>query len=595
MKRWVLLTVACASLLVLNSNQATAKDTWTRVQTRNFTLVGNASERDIRKIAIKLEIFRQTLALMFPQAKITIATPTTVVIFKSDDAFRPFKPRYQGKIRDNVGGYFLPGPDMNYIVLAAGNERIDPYEVIFHEYEHFVLRNSLLHLPAWLDEGLAEFYSSFETSDDEQHIRLGIPLAKHVFYLRGHMLLPLKTLVAVDRSSPYYNESSKAGVFYAESWALVHYLMNENEQKRQPQLVKFIELVNLGAPPEESFQKAFGTDFKSMESELRSYVGKFSFPVVDGTFHSPPNFAKDVQSVALSDAEVQYYGGDLLLNLRQFPEAKVMLEKSIEFDSRYSPALVSLGILRLFDKQPTEAEHLFKAAIDSDPKNYLAHYYYAQTLRWDRPDEAIKSYQAAIALKPDLARLFLDLGYAYLSAGNEEEAIKTFEEGLRVNAKETYFNRTLSYIYLQRDDGERAAVSAYRYLQTAGWRAEHSQYMVLVWYLALRHAKHDEFGTRTLRDALAKVDPNEWPYPVLQYLNHSLTLSELFAQANDNDKLTEAHAYAGLVLSLNGERQAAIEHLRWVRENGNKSFVEYPLALAELDRLETATAPKSEP
>ena len=595
MKRNALLIIACASLLILSSNQAKAKDTWTRVQTRNFTLVGNASERDIRKIAIKLEIFRETLALMFPRARITTAIPTTVVIFKTDDAFRPFKPRYQGKIRDNVGGYFLPGPHMNYVVLAAGNERIDPYEVIFHEYEHFVLRNSLLHLPAWLDEGLAEYYSSFETTDDEQHIRLGVPLAKHVFYLREHILLPLKTLVAVDRKSPYYNESSKAGAFYAESWALVHYLMNANEQKRQPQLVKFIELVNLGAPPEESFQKAFGIDFKAMETELRTYVTRFSFPVVNGTFHSPPNFAKEVQSAALSDAEIQYYGGDLLLNLRQFPEAKVMLEKSVELDSHYSPALVSLGILRLFASQPTEAQRLFKSAVDSDPKNYLAHYYYAQALPRDRRAEAIESYKAAIALKPDLARLLFDLGYAYLNTGNEEEAIKAFEAGLRVNPRESYFNRALAYLYLRRGDGERAAVSAYRYLQTAGWRAEHSQYMVLLWYFALRQAKHDEFGTRTLRDSFAKVDPTDWPYPVLQYLDHSLTLSELLAQANDNDKLTEAHAYAGLQLSLNGESQAAIEQLHWVRENGNKSFDEYPLALAELDRLETAPAPKTEP
>ena len=589
MKRNLSLSIVLAALLILCGSQASGKDNWTKVQTKNFTLVGNASERDIRKIAIKLEIFRETLSLIFPKVKITTAIPTTVVIFKSNDAFRPFKPRYQGKIRDNVGGYFLPGPYMNYIVLAAEKEFIDPYEVIFHEYEHFVLRNNLLHIPLWLNEGLAEFYSSFETTDNDQGVTLGSPLAKHVFYLRNHPLLPLKTLLAVDRKSPHYNESSKAGAFYAESWALVHYLMNGNQQKRQPQLIKFIDLVNSGISPEESFQKAFQADFKGLEDELRAYVNRFTFPVLNGTFHNQLSFDKEMRSAALSEAEVEYYEGDLLLNMRQIPEAKALLQKSLALDGRYSPSLVSLGILLLIEERSEEATKLLQSAIESDPGNYLAHYHYAQILRQDgRYEEAIKSYQQAISLKPDLGDLFAGLGYTYLKAGNEDEAIKIFEQGIRVNARESYFYFTLGYIHLGRGDGESAASDAYRYLKAMGWRDEHSQYMVLVWYFALRQLKHDEFATKTLQDSIARVDPTDWPYPVLQFTNHTLGLAEMLAQANDNDKLTEAHAYAGLLLSLNGESQVALEHLRWVRDHGNKNFVEYALALAEIARLERA-------
>lgn len=589
MKRNPSLIVALAALLVLSANQANGKDNWTRVQTKNFTLVGNASEGDIRKIAIKLETFRETLSLMFPKAKITTAIPTRVVIFKSDDSFRPFKPRYKGKIRDNVGGYFIPGPNMNYIALATEKELIDPYEVIFHEYEHFVMHNNLLHIPVWLDEGLAEFYSSFETTDNDQKVLVGNPLAQHILYLRSHPLLPFKTLLAVDHKSPYYNESSKAGAFYAESWALVHYLMNGNQQKRQPQLIKFIDLVNSGASPEESFNKAFQTDFDTMENELRAYVNRFTFPVLNGTFHRQLAFDKEMQSKVLSEAEVQYYSGDLLLNLRQIPEATAMLEKSLALDSRYAPSLISLGILRLAEQRPEEAGKLFESAVESEPGNYLAHYYYATTLlRKQEYAEAIESYKQAISLKSDLAKLFVDLGYAYIKAGNEDQAIKTFEEGTRFNPRESYFYRTLGYINLRRGNGDVAAYDAHTYLMTMGWREEHSQYMALVWYFALRQAKHDTFAAKTLQDSLVKVDPTDWPYPVLQFLNHSLTLAEMLALANDNDRLTEAHAYAGLALSLNGENQAALEHLRWVKENGNKNFVEYPLALAEIARLEGA-------
>lgn len=594
MKRNLSFIIALAALLILVGDQASGKDNWTKVQTKNFTLVGNASERDIRKIATKLEIFRETLSVIFPRVKITTPVPTTVVIFKSDDAFRPFKPRYQGKIRDNVGGYFLPGPYMNYIVLSAANERIDPYEVIFHEYEHFVLRNNLVHIPLWLDEGLAEFYSSFETSDNDQKVTLGNPLAQHVYYLREHPLLPLKTLLAVDQKSPHYNESSKAGAFYAESWALVHYLMNGNQQKRRPQLIKFIELVNSGAAPEESFQKAFQANFSVLEEELRAYVNKFTFPVLNGTFRSQLTFDKEMQSTALSETEVDYYEGDLLLNMRQIPDAKVLLEKAVALDGNYSRGLVALGVLRLSEKRTDEAGRLFQSAIKSDPENYLAHYYYAETLvESGQVEEAIKSYKQAIALKPDLARLFVALGYTYLKAGKEDEAIESFAQGLRANSRETYFYRILSYIHLGRANGEFAANDAYNYLRLMGWRDEHSQYMVLVWYFGLRQLKQDDFASKSLKDSIGRVEPTGWPFPVLQYVNHSLTIEELLAAANDNDKLTEAHAYAGLLLSLNGDSATALDHLRWVKDNGNKNFVEYPLALAEIARLETAaTHPK---
>jgi hypothetical protein len=50
--------------------------------------------------------------------------------------------------------------------------------------------------------------------------------------------------------------------------------------------------------------------------------------------------------------------------------------------------------------------------------------------------------------------------------------------------------------------------------------------------------------------------------------------------------MTEARTYLGLALAATGERQEAMKHLQWVKEHGNKSFVEFPAAAAELRRLE---------
>jgi len=210
----------------------------------------------------------------------------------------------------------------------------------------------------------------------------------------------------------------------------------------------------------------------------------------------------------------------------------------------------------------------------------------------EKYEEGIKVFKQAIAIKADDSSIYSRLGYAYLNSGHEVEAIETFKQGVRINSRDSAFYRALGYIYLTRANGEYAANDAYNYLQLKGWRDDLSQYMVLVWYFALRQTKNDAFAAKKLQESIAKVDPTDWPYPVLQYLNQTLSLSEMLAQAKDNDKLTEAHAYAGLELSLNGKRTEALDHLRWVKEKGNKNFDEYSLALAEIDRLENASASK---
>jgi tetratricopeptide (TPR) repeat protein len=583
MKRNPLFVLICLFIVIA---PVSAKDQWTKVQSKNFTIVGNASEGDMRKIAFKLEQFRQTLSMLLRKASISTPIPTTVVLFKSDDSFRQFKPRYQGKIKENVGGYFLPGRFTNYIALTIDKESVNPYSVIFHEYEHFVLHNNLARLPLWLDEGLAEFYSTFET-DGDLKVNIGVPVIPHLYQLRVQPLLPFKTLLSVDTKSPHYNESSKAGMFYAESWALVHYLMNGNQTKRQQQLVSFLNLLDSGMTVQEMFQKAFGADFTTVENELDAYVRRFSFPVLSLTLRQQLNTEKDMTATQLSEAELQYYQGDLLFRLGQLPEARVFLEKSIALDSKFATGCVSLGTLRLAQGQEAEAEKMFQSAIETDSKNYLAHYYYAAMLAGDEKfDEAISHYKQAISLKPDMGLFYSDLGYAYLRAGKEDEAVQLFQKGSSIDRKQSHLYRTLGYIHFRRGEVERAAGDAYNYINIEGWRDEHSQYMFLLWYFSLRQLKRDDFAKTKLTTALAQLNPTEWPFAVLQYLNSTLSLSDLLTQAKTNDEETEAHAYAGLDLSLKGERDSALEHLRWVRDKGNRRFVEYQMALAEIAKLE---------
>jgi Flp pilus assembly protein TadD len=63
---------------------------------------------------------------------------------------------------------------------------------------------------------------------------------------------------------------------------------------------------------------------------------------------------------------------------------------------------------------------------------------------------------------------------------------------------------------------------------------------------------------------------------------------------NDNDRQTEARTCVGVVLWLSGAAAKAREHLEWVRDHGNRDFVEYDLAVLLLHPLDRGVARKAQ-
>ena len=69
-------------------------------------------------------------------------------------------------------------------------------------------------------------------------------------------MLDLPTLTAVDHLSPYYNERGKTGIFYAQSWALIHMLNFAPEYRAG--VANFVEMILGGEDAVNAFRQAFG-------------------------------------------------------------------------------------------------------------------------------------------------------------------------------------------------------------------------------------------------------------------------------------------------------------------------------------------------
>lgn len=458
-------------LFVLSvTNFVQAKENWTRVRSRNFILVGNASEHDIREVALRLEQFRDAFSRLLIGFRFDPPGATRVVVFKSNKAFDPFKPIYQGK-PGNVAGYFQSGEDANYITLTTEELADDPYRVIFHEYVHLLLHNTVRSVPPWFDEGLAEYYSTFDTADDGRKVVLGKVIPGHLRLLRTGPWLPLQSLLAVDRRSPYYNERDKTGIFYAESWALVHYLILGNERKRQRELGTFLGLLHEGAKPERAFQSAFQADLQTLEDELKAYVQRNTFPQLAVTLSEKITSNSDITTQPLSEAESRAYLGDLLLHIDRLDQAAVMLEQALALDPQLALAHASLGVVQVKQKRFDSAiEHLRKAAA-ADPSNYLVHYYLAFALNRRSMDDSLvvstykdgvgenirSELRQAIELKPEFPESYALFAFVNLVQEEDlDESIEMIRHALTLAPGRDDYVFVLAQLYMRKQEFQTA-------------------------------------------------------------------------------------------------------------------------------------------
>jgi tetratricopeptide (TPR) repeat protein len=432
----VALALLGLGILYSATEPAFGADKWLSIRTKNFQVVGNAAEADVRRVGRTLEEFRSAVAMMFPKMDQASSVPTTILVFKDEESFKPYKPLYKGEPA-NVLAFFQPGEDVNYIAVTA---TLPSPRIVLHEYVHFLLRENVGGLPLWISEGLAECYSTFEMGGKQNEFTIGRAPEQHIATLNANpQFIPLKRLLTIQPESPEYNEQSKQGMFYAESWAMVHYLILGADSKRRNQFTQLLTLLAKGAAFDDSFADAFQTDYGTLEDEVREYVRKRpSWPMMKVT--SKDTIQVDVRSMTtatLSEPESEFYLGDLLLHLNRLAEAEPHLMAAVTQGPTVMKAQASLAVLRVRQKRYDDALALLKKTIDADSKNPMVNFYYAYVL--ERADaestaglanapadryEAMRTYaKRTIELAPRFVEAHMLLARVDLNAGeNLDEA-----------------------------------------------------------------------------------------------------------------------------------------------------------------------------
>jgi len=437
----IILALFCAA-------DAYSETKWIQMQSPNFEAYSNAGERDTRDALRYFERVRDFF-LQVAQREPPKPVPVYVVVFGSEKEYTPYR------FNEAAIAYYFSGADRDYIVLGHTGE--EAARVAVHEYVHLVARHLGLKYPTWLNEGVADLYSTLRMQGDKALV--GDLLPGRMQTLFSEKWIPLPVLLSATQSSPFYNEKNKASSFYGESWALAHML--QLSPQYFPKYSEFLKILQSGADSATALEKAYGKTIGDIEKDLQSYYrgnqfyGRL-FPVklITSTekFPAAPAPEFDVR-LALAD-----------LTNRQGKEAETrkMLEELTNADPKRPEPWASLGYLAWRDKQIPDAVEAFGKAYDLGNRNSKFLWDFGRMAERDRRETAVAALTDLLQLEAERLDVRMELAALHLNARRAGTALGILAEVHTVTAEDAPRFFTLlanAQIQLRDLEGARATVA----------------------------------------------------------------------------------------------------------------------------------------
>src|SRR5450631_1527340 len=459
---------------------------WIEVHTAHFSVLTDAGDKRGREVALRMEQMRAVFGQLLLKDKLKMSVPITVIALKSDKQYGVVAPAKQNM----ASGFYVPGPDRIYIVLNLFEA--DPWRAVAHPLAHYLLNYNYPPAQGWFDEGLAEYFGSIqigkqveiggdpelapewhEDAFDEMRRNPKTPQSLTQL-LSSPVWLSMVDLLAMKHDGSGTREGTHNTLYYAQSWMVVHYLVNKN---KMPEAGTYFDLVlNQKVPVEKAIVQAFDMSPAQMEEAVKAYfksqsglgiaLDQAKKPIADPvdvqqSVHVALPFDADEIGMAVTsvkDEEARAVIGDVMARVPEHRDQALQDLQLLTADAKDNEA-AHRGLARddLRQKKFDSAADELEKATELNPRDPWI-WYYRSTLKYQMAQATRQEMQGLANMMqdlravadwyPELADAYNMLAMARVEGGGINSALEAQRQAIALAPRNVEYQFNLGQIYV---------------------------------------------------------------------------------------------------------------------------------------------------
>jgi AraC-like DNA-binding protein len=459
--------------IIILSQQFCHAQQWITASSSQVEILTSNNERETRAA---LQIFENARKFFLNQNTLSgvLNKPVRVFAFQSKAEYAPYR------LNSNAFGHFLHNQQCDYIVL----EDIKPehYEAALHEYTHYVIKQAGLSLPTWLNEGIADLYSSL--GPNGQKTMVGRLLPGRTAVLESEPPMNLRALFAVTPDSSYYNESDKLPIFYAQSWALTHMLALDKQYSiRFPD---FLKMISSGVSSPDAFLRVYGKNLEQVELDFSQYRPRMAANTASFDIQLGNSFVESQVKVLPDDEKMLALADLLAAHPATAPRALQTLTELAKQNPNNPLIEERLGYAAWNMSRVDDARSYFAHAVEHGSRDSDMIYRYAvmQKQAGASDEEVMRLFERVLELSPDLDDARFHLGLLQFNGKKFSIAAQSLSKLKAVKEEWAYaYYSVMAYCDIKFSNVEEAKIFGEKAKVNAKTRSEQSQADRLLLYL----------------------------------------------------------------------------------------------------------------
>lgn len=454
---------------------------WIRVNSAHFTVLTDGGEKKGHEVLVRFEQMRAIFGQLLLKNKLNMPQPLEIIALKSNAEYE--------KMMSPGEGTFLPGEDRNYIVLNLFGD--DSWRSVAHQFAHLMLNYNYPPTQGWFDEGFAEYFSSLQL--DDKHAQIGSdpeltaawqedlvgrqtqkrnPAKSLTELLGSPVWLAMPDLFNMRHDTTGFVESTHHTLFYAQSWMVVHYLLNRNKLAETG--VYFDLIQNQKVPVDQAISRAYGMTPVEFDREVKAYFHSIaplfqaqeaartsaSTTPDSGVYQLPlPLAAGDVGASVhpVSVLDAQALLAEMNVRSSEHREQALKDLQSAISQSKNDNAIAHRGLAwdHLQRKEFSQAMEELQKAMEIDPKDPAVRYdlclvkYHAAQAGGTQVQglaNMLQDLQIVIDWSPQFAEAYNMLAMARLDGGGANSAMTAERQAIELSPRNASYLLNLAHM-----------------------------------------------------------------------------------------------------------------------------------------------------